>query len=87
MTTDNFCFYYQNRLIQTIQTGGEQYSDTLPFRIPWLEREIGILDYWIIVKLSNTLCIKVMWIFYLTLALYMCMPGSLCILCVQKTSI
>ncbi len=28
MTTDNFCFYLQNRLIQTSQTGGHQYSDT-----------------------------------------------------------
>ncbi len=34
MTTDNFCFYLQNRLIQTSQTGGQQYSDTSPFRIP-----------------------------------------------------
>jgi len=23
MTTDNFCFYLQNRLIQTSQTGGQ----------------------------------------------------------------
>jgi hypothetical protein len=30
MTTDNFCFYLQNRLIQTSQTGGQQYSDTSP---------------------------------------------------------
>jgi hypothetical protein len=28
-TTDNFCFYLQNRLIQTSQTGGQ------PFSIPW----------------------------------------------------
>jgi hypothetical protein len=34
MTTDNFCFYLQNRLIQTSQTGGQWYSDTSPFRIP-----------------------------------------------------
>jgi hypothetical protein len=34
MTTDNFCFYFQNRLIQTSQTGGQQYSDTFPFSIP-----------------------------------------------------
>jgi hypothetical protein len=34
MTTDNFCFYLQNRLIQTSQTGGQQYSDTYPFSIP-----------------------------------------------------
>ncbi len=36
MKTDNFCFYFQNRLIQTSQTGGQQYSDTFfPFNIPW----------------------------------------------------
>ncbi len=36
MTTDNFCFYLQNRLIQTSETGGQQYSDTSPFSIPWV---------------------------------------------------
>ncbi len=30
----NFCFYLQNRLIQTSQTGGQWYSDTSPFSIP-----------------------------------------------------
>jgi hypothetical protein len=34
MTTDNFCFYLQNRLIPTGQTGGQPYSDTSPFSIP-----------------------------------------------------
>jgi hypothetical protein len=36
MTNNNFCFYLQNRLIQTSQTGGQLYSDTPPFSIPWL---------------------------------------------------
>ncbi len=36
MTTDNFCFYLQNRLIQTSQTGAQWYSDTSLFSIPWL---------------------------------------------------
>jgi hypothetical protein len=35
MTTDNFCFYSQNRLIQTSQTGGQWYSDTSTISIPW----------------------------------------------------
>ncbi len=35
MTTDNFCFDLQMRLIQTSQTGGQQYSDTSPFSIHW----------------------------------------------------
>jgi hypothetical protein len=30
MTTDNFCFYLQNRPIQTSQTGGQWYTDTFP---------------------------------------------------------
>jgi hypothetical protein len=36
MTTDNVCFYVQNRLIQKNQTGGQWYSDTSPFSIPCL---------------------------------------------------
>jgi hypothetical protein len=35
MTADNFCFYLQNRLIQTVQTGGQLYSDTFLFSVPW----------------------------------------------------
>jgi hypothetical protein len=41
MTTDNFCFYLQNRVIQTSQTGGQQYSDPSPFSIPWLTTSIA----------------------------------------------
>ncbi len=37
MTTDNFCFYLKNRLIETSQTGGQWYSDTFPFSFPCLE--------------------------------------------------
>jgi hypothetical protein len=29
-------FFFQNRLIQTSQTGGQQYSDISPFSIPCL---------------------------------------------------
>ncbi len=35
MTSDNFCFYLQNRLFQTSLTGGQWYSDTSPFSFPW----------------------------------------------------
>jgi hypothetical protein len=44
MTTDNFCFNLQNRLIQTSQTGGQQCCDTSPFSIPWLvdEQTVGV---------------------------------------------
>ncbi len=31
-----FCFYLQNRLIQT---GGQLYSDTSPFSVPWLHNQ------------------------------------------------
>jgi len=34
MTTDNICFYLQNRLIQTSQRGGQWYSDTSPLVFP-----------------------------------------------------
>jgi hypothetical protein len=32
--TEIFCFYLENSLIQTSQTGGQWYSDTSPFSIP-----------------------------------------------------
>jgi hypothetical protein len=32
MTNVSLCFHLQNRLIQT---GGQRYSDTSPFSIPW----------------------------------------------------
>jgi hypothetical protein len=34
MITDNCCFYLQNRVIQTSQTGGQQYSDTSTLVFP-----------------------------------------------------
>ncbi len=34
MTTDNFCFYLQNRLIQISEAGGHRYSDTSPLLFP-----------------------------------------------------
>ncbi len=37
MTTDNFCFYLQNRQIQTGLAGGQWYSNTSPFSIPWFK--------------------------------------------------
>ncbi len=40
MTTDDFCFYLQNRLIQTSQAGGQWYSDTSPFSILWLKTTV-----------------------------------------------
>jgi hypothetical protein len=35
MPSDNFCFYLQNRLIQTSQTGGQWHRYTSPSIIPW----------------------------------------------------
>jgi hypothetical protein len=42
MTTENFCFYLQSRLIQTSKTGGQLYNDTSPFSIP-CSRPLAIL--------------------------------------------
>jgi hypothetical protein len=40
MTTD-FCFYLQSRLIQTSQTGGQQYCDIPPSEFPgYTERHL-----------------------------------------------
>jgi hypothetical protein len=45
MTTDNFHFYLQTRLIQTSQTGGQWYSDTSPFSIPWTNtQKAGLVE-------------------------------------------
>jgi len=41
MTTNNFWFYLQNRLIQTSQTGGQWYGDTSPFSILCLEIKLA----------------------------------------------
>jgi hypothetical protein len=48
MTTDNFCHYLQNRLIQKSQTGGQWYTDTSPFRIPWLGLCRKYIWHWIL---------------------------------------
>ncbi len=50
MTTDKICFYLQNRLIQTSQTGGQQYSDTSPFSIPWSNNQKGLAYYGMVEK-------------------------------------
>ncbi len=34
MTTIHFCFYLQNKLIQTSQTGSQGYGDASPISIP-----------------------------------------------------
>ncbi len=52
MTTDNFCFYLRNRLIQTCQTGGQQYSDTSPFSIPWFQHFFLIFNIKVVFTLS-----------------------------------
>ena len=45
MTIDNVCFYLQNRLIQTSQTGGQRFSDTSPFSIPWPNPLVQFVSY------------------------------------------
>jgi len=50
MTNDNFCFYLQNRLIHTSQTGGQQYFPLLEFpamsvmRSLWFRQETETAD-------------------------------------------
>ncbi len=44
MTTDNFCFYLQNKLNQTSQAGGQWYNDTSPFSIPWPNGQTCLLN-------------------------------------------
>jgi hypothetical protein len=42
MTTDNFCFYLQNRLIQTGQAGCQGYSDAVPVPLVFPEHSIRL---------------------------------------------
>ncbi len=49
--TDNFCFYLQNRQIQTSQTGGQWYSDTSRLIFPGIlfhsrTKKVSILGFW-----------------------------------------
>jgi hypothetical protein len=45
MTTDKFCFCFQNRLIQTSQTGGQRYNDNCPISITgcWYQKGLYTL--------------------------------------------
>ncbi len=43
MIPNNFCFYLQNRQIQTGQTGGQRYTDTSPFSIPCADCQLRAL--------------------------------------------
>ncbi len=52
MMTDNFCFYLQNRLIQTSQTGGQKYSDTSPISIPCSSLHLTLLEEYVLIKTS-----------------------------------
>jgi hypothetical protein len=47
MKTDNWCFYLQKRLIQTSETGGQQYSDTSPLVVPGRGKGAYPLDPWL----------------------------------------
>jgi hypothetical protein len=54
MTTDKFCFYLQNRLIQTSKTGGQQYSDTSLFSIPCFNIKVVVVDHKLLEILANS---------------------------------
>jgi hypothetical protein len=48
MTNDNFCIYLQNRVIQTSEIGGQQYSDPSPFSFLWSnyqEPELAVFNF------------------------------------------
>ncbi len=47
MTTDNFCFNLEKRLIQTSQTGGQWYSDTSPFSIPCVILRFALYTFFV----------------------------------------
>jgi len=47
-----FCFYLENRLIQTSQTGGQEYSNTSPFSIPCLF-SLSFFDNFLMINLRE----------------------------------
>ncbi len=51
MTTDNFCFYLQNRLIQTSHSGCQWYSNTSPLVFPVVA--IAVISFLMFVKLRQ----------------------------------
>jgi hypothetical protein len=68
MTSDNFCFYLPNKLIQTSQTGGQWYCDTSPFSIPCSQiYELSWLT--LSLSLSLSLCLSLSLSIYLSLSL------------------
>ncbi len=56
-TTDNFYFYFQNRLIQSSQSGGQYFSNTSPFSIPcpMLLKQDPTIEFknWIVLHLGR----------------------------------
>ncbi len=68
MTTAIFCFYLENILIQTSQTGGQRYSDTAPFSIPWLKKSTSLAAALNVDKLTT--------IFAMNLIILCCDLGS-----------
>jgi hypothetical protein len=61
MTSDNFCFYLQNRLIQTSQTGGQWYSDTLYYSLVCLSIRLSIslpVDRIICLSVYRPICVS-----------------------------
>jgi hypothetical protein len=88
MTTDSFCFYLQNRLIQTSQTGGQRDSDTSSFSIPWLTL-FYLLNGWLenspyVYYGSSAECLACLYRRGFILAVYSCKVFTLCDMVVLK---
>jgi hypothetical protein len=79
MTTDNFCLYLQNRLIQISQTWGQRYSDTSPLVFP--DPSVCV---WSSVSLSSPSCLSTLYVCLsyifasLSLSLLSWWPGGKC---------
>ncbi len=75
MTTDNFCFYLQNRLIQTSQTGGQWYSNSSPFSIPWFSCW-NIVNWNSVTWDSVSMLFHQHWQFFLMISVFHCEANS-----------
>ncbi len=91
VTAEFFCFYWQNRLIQTSQTGGPWYSDTSPLSIPWTWYQL--VSFVIAKYITYHHGIMMMWYWWLSVCLGYCHDTNSCnfhkktLMLVEKTKL
>jgi hypothetical protein len=80
MTTDNFCFYLQNRPIQTSRTGGQWYSDTPPLVFPTYALSLipHVHTYTLEDMIYEKVCVPKCVCMCMCIHVYVCVCASVC---------